>query len=157
MKKGEQVLGAVMLLFSLFILWQTTTIESGEEFGMGPAFMPYWLSVILALLSVGIMVRATTQPASNFDPFFFVDRPGAQRLIAVLVAFLISLFLIEPLGTPIALIFMMATMVPLLGGRNWVTVALAALLTAIGVYLVFGRALSVPLPMGVLSELLPLY
>ncbi len=77
--------------------------------------------------------------------------------MAVLVVYLISLFIIEPLGMPIALILLMSTVVPLLGGRNWLTVALAAILTAFGVYLVFGRALSVPLPMGVLSELLPLY
>ncbi len=157
MKRSEQMLGAVMLLFSLFILWQTTMIESGAEFGMGPAFMPYWLSIALALLSLGILVKATSQPAGNFEPTFFVNRSGAQRLIAVLVAFLVSLLTIEPLGIPIALIILVSTTVPLLGGRNWVTVALAAILTALGVYLIFGRALGVPLPMGVLSELLPLY
>lgn len=151
------MLGAVLLLFSLFILRESILIESGAEFGMGPAFMPLWLSVGLALCSVGMIYRARTLPDSSFAPSVWPDSRGVIRVLAVLAAYLVAVIVMKPLGMPISIAIIMATMLPLLGSRNWKVITLAAILTAIGVFLVFGRWLHVPLEMGVLEELLPLY
>lgn len=157
MKRGEQVLGAVLLLFSLFILRESSLIESGAEFGMGPGFMPLWLSVGLALCSVGLIYRARTLPDSSFEPSVWPDSRGIIRVAAVLAAYLIAVVVMKPLGMPVSIAIIMSAMVMLLGSRDWKMVTLAAFVTAIGVYLVFGRWLHVPLEMGVLEELLPLY
>lgn len=157
MKRGEQALGLALLLFSLFILREATLIESGAEFGMGPAFMPLWLSAGLALVSAGILFRTSSQPSASFEPHVWPDPAGALRVLAVLAVYLVAVIAMKPLGMPISVALIMAATVPLLGGRDWRTVVLASLLTAAGVYLVFGRWLAVPLPMGVLEELLPLY
>lgn len=157
MKRAEQVLGVILLLFAIYIGWESSLIESGAEFGMGPGFMPFWLSVGLGITSAALLVRATMLPSRLFNPTFSPDRAGGIRVILVLAGYLLAIILMKPLGMPIAMAILTAATMPLFGSRNWKAIALTAILTLFGVYLVFGRWLGVPLPMGVLEELLPIY
>jgi putative tricarboxylic transport membrane protein len=157
MKRAEQVLGVILLLFAVYIGWESSLIESGAEFGMGPGFMPFWLAVGLGITSAALLVRATTLPERLFNPTFSPDRAGGIRVILVLAGYLVAIVLMKPLGMPIAMAILTAVTMPLFGSRNWKAIALTAILTLLGVYLVFGRWLGVPLPMGVLEEILPIY
>lgn len=157
MKRAEQALGVVLLLFAVYIGWESSLIESGAEFGMGPGFMPFWLSVGLGITSAILLVRAVALPAGRFAPAFYPDRVGGMRVILVLTGYLLAIVLMKPLGMPISLAILTAITMPVFGSRNWKAIALTAILTLFGVYLVFGRWLGVPLPMGVLEEVLPVY
>lgn len=157
MQRAEQILGAVLLVFAIYIAYASSLIESGTEFGMGPAFLPFWLSVGLGILAALLLVRAVVLPRERFEPSFWPEWAGAARVALVATSYLLALLMMKPLGTPIAVGILSATTMPILGARNWKTVALTAILTPLMVYVVFGRWLSVPLPMGVLEEVLPLY
>lgn len=157
MKRAEQVLGVVLLLFAIYIGWESSLIESGAEFGMGPGFMPFWLAVGLGITSTALLVQAITLPARLFDPVFFPDRVGGVRVISLLASYLLAILLIKHLGMPLSLAILTAATMPVFGSRSWRTIALTAILTLLGVYLVFGRWLGVPLPMGILEEILPVY
>lgn len=157
MKRGEQLLALLLLLLSLFLFRESTLIESGAEFGMGPGFLPLWLSVGLAIVSVALLFRASAQPASNFDSSVWASSDGALRVVAVLAFYLVAIIVMNFLGMPISIAIIVAATVPILGGRDWRGISVAAVVSALGIYLVFGRFLNVPLPMGVLEELLPLY
>jgi hypothetical protein len=157
MKRAEQVLGVVLLLFAIYIGWESSLIESGAEFGMGPGFMPLWLSVGLGITSAALLVRAFALPAHLFEPTFFPDRAGGVRVVLVLVGYLIAILVMKPLGLPVSMAILTAAAMPVFGSRSGKAIALTALLTLLGVYLVFGRWLGVPLPMGVLENVLPLY
>jgi hypothetical protein len=63
----------------------------------------------------------------------------------------------KPLGIPVSIGIISATTMPVLGARNWKFVAATAILAPLFVYVVFGRWLSVPLHMGILEDVLPLY
>jgi putative tricarboxylic transport membrane protein len=157
MKRAEQVLGVVLLLFATYIGWESSLIESGAEFGMGPGFMPFWLSVGLGITSAGLLIRAVALPAGRFEPAFSPDRAGGMRVILVLAGYLIAILVMKPLGLPISMAILTAATMPVFGSRSWKAIALTAILTLFGVYLVFGRWLGVPLPMGVLEDILPIY
>jgi len=157
MKRAEQILGVFLLLFSLFIGYQCTLIESGAEFGMGPAFLPFWLSVGLGIMSAVFLVRAIVLPAGNFEPAFCADRAGGIRVVLIALVYLVAIALMKPLGIPIALAIIATGAMPILGARNWLTIALTAVLTPLTAYVVFGRLLRVALHMGVLEGVLPLY
>jgi len=157
MKRAEQILGAVLLLFAIYIGWESSLIESGAEFGMGPGFMPFWLAVGLGITSAALLIRAVARPARLFDPVFFPDRAGAIRVVLVLAGYLLAISLMKWLGMPVAMAILIAATMPVFGSRNGKAVVLTAILTLFGVYLVFGRWLGVPLPMGVLEAYLPLY
>ena len=157
MKRAEQVLGLVLLLFAIYIGYESSLIEAGAEFGMGPGFMPFWLSVGLGITSAILLVRAFTLPAGHFAPVFYPEKVGGIRVILVLAGYLLAIVLMKPLGMPISLAILTAVTMPVFGSRNWKAIALTAILTLFGVYLVFGRWLGVPLPMGILEEVLPIY
>ncbi len=157
MKRAEQVLGVVLLLFAIYIGWESSLIESGAEFGMGPGFMPFWLSVGLGITAAALLVRAVALPTRLFDSVFFPDRAGGIRVILVLVGYLAAIVLMKPLGMPISMAILIVAAMPVFGSRNWKAIALTAILTLFGVYLIFGRWLGVPLPMGVLENILPIY
>ncbi len=157
MKRAQQVLGVVFLLFAIFIGYQSSLIESGTEFGMGPAFMPFWLSVGLGITSGIFLLRAVALPAARFAPSFYTDRAGVIRVALVALCYLVSIALMKPLGIPLALGIVAATTMPVLGARSWLTIGLTAVVTPLAVWLVFGRWLSVALHMGILENLLPLY
>jgi putative tricarboxylic transport membrane protein len=157
MKRAEQVLGAVLLLFAIYIGWESSLIESGAEFGMGPGFMPFWLSVGLGITAAAVLVRAVALPARLFEPAFYPDRAGGMRVILVLTGYLLAIVLMKPLGLPLSMAVLTAITMPVFGSRSWKAIALTAILTLFGVYLIFGRWLGVPLPMGILEEVLPIY
>ena len=157
MKRAEQVLGVVLLLFAIYIGYESSLIESGAEFGMGPGFMPFWLAVGLGITSATLLVRAVSLPAGRFEPAFFPDRVGGVRVISLLATYLLIILVMKPLGIPLSLAILTAAAMPVFGSRNWKAIALTAILTLFGVYLVFGRWLGVPLPMGVLEDILPIY
>jgi hypothetical protein len=157
MKRAEQVLGVVLLLFAVYIGWESSLIESGAEFGMGPGFMPFWLSVGLGITAAAVLVRAVALPARLFEPAFYPDRAGGMRVILVLAGYLLAIVLMKPLGLPLSMAILTAITMPVFGSRSWKAIALTAILTLFGVYLIFGRWLGVPLPMGILEELLPIY
>lgn len=157
MKRAEQVLGVVLLLFAIYIGRESSLIESGAEFGMGPGFMPFWLSVGLGITSAALLVRAVALPAGRFEPAFFPDWAGGVRVISLLATYLLVILVMKPLGMPLSMAILTAAAMPVFGSRSGKAIALAAILTLLGVYLVFGRWLGVPLPMGVLEDVLPLY
>ena len=157
MKRAEQIMGTLLVLFSIFIAYECSLIESGTEFGLGPAFLPFWLSMGLGITSAIFLIQAIVLPAGKFEPAFCSDRAGGLRVLLVSIFYLISIAVMKPLGVPLALGLVAATTMPVLGARKWWAVALTALLTPLVIWAVFGRLLNVSLHMGVLEGVLPLY
>jgi hypothetical protein len=160
MKKAEQVLGAVLLLFAIYIGYESTLIETGASStnsGIGAGFMPLWLSVGLGISSAALLGRAVVLPLDRFTPAFFIDKAGRMRVVWVFIGYLLAVAVMKPLGMLISLAILMATTMPAFGSRSWKIITLTAILTPICVYLVFGHWLKVDLPMGILENVLSIY
>jgi hypothetical protein len=158
MKRAEQVLGAVLLLFAIYIGYESTMIETGADFGkVGAGFMPFWLSVGLGITSAVLLGRAVALPADRFPPAFFPDRAGGMRVFWVFAGYLLAVVVMKPLGMMISLAIIMAAAMPVFGSRNWKIIALTSIVTPVCVYVVFGLWLKVDLPMGILENVLSIY
>ncbi len=160
MKRAEQILGAVLLLFAVYMVYECTLIDAGAgstDSGIGAGFMPLWLSVGLAISSAALLARAVVLPADRFTPLFFEEKTGWRRVVLVFAGYLVAVVVMKPLGIVISLAILMATTMPVFGSRNWKTIVLAAVITPLCVYLVFGYWLKVDLPMGVLENVLSIY
>lgn len=157
MKRAEQILGAVLLLFAIYIGYESTLIETGADFGIGAGFMPFWLSVGLGISSATLLGKAVVRPPDRFAPVFFTDRAGLTRVAWVFAGYLLAVVVMKPLGMMISLSILMVTTMPAFGSRSWKTIALTAILTPLCIYLVFGYWLKVDLPMGILENVLSIY
>jgi putative tricarboxylic transport membrane protein len=158
MKRAEQILGATLLLFAIYIGYESTLIETGADSGkVGAGFMPFWLSIGLGIASAALLVRAVALPPGRFVPGFFTDRAGKLRVIWVLAGYLVAVAAMKPLGMLISLAIFMAVSMPVFGSRSWKAIAFTSIATPAFVYVVFGLWLKVDLPMGILENVLSLY
>jgi hypothetical protein len=158
MKRAEQILGAVLLLFAVYIGYESTQIQAGADVGnMGAGFLPFWMSVGLGIGSAALLVRAVVMRPERFAPAFFPDKAGGMRVIWVLAGYLVAVAAMKPLGMLISLAIVMATSMPAFGAKSWKVIAFTAIATPVCVYVVFGLWLKVDLPMGILENVLSIY
>jgi putative tricarboxylic transport membrane protein len=127
----------------------------------GPGFFPVIVGAVLILTAGACLIQALlVRRSAGSGPEGPDDEAPARgnRQVSktwLLVGFLVLYILaLQPVGFPIALsIFLMAS-IRVFGYRKWLpAVGIAALLTVIS-YLTFVVWLKVPLPLGILSDIL---
>jgi hypothetical protein len=158
MKRAEQILGVVLLLFAIYIGYESTQIETGGTIGgVGAGFIPFWMSVGLGIVSAAMLVRSISLRPDRFAPAFFSEKTARMRVIWVLAGYLVAVAAMKPLGMLISLTIVMATTMPAFGARSWKVIAFTSIATPVCVYVVFGLWLKVDLPMGILENVLSIY
>ncbi len=127
-EKGRTNPGWVLLLFAIYIGYESTLIEAGADFGKwGRDSCPSGCRSAWGLSSAGLLVRAVVLPADRFAPIFFFDRAGRMRVIWVFAGYLLAVVVMKPLGMLISLAILMAITMPAFGSRNWKVIALTAI------------------------------
>lgn len=158
MKRAEQILWVVLLLFAIYIGYESTQIETGGTIGgIGAGFVPFWMSVGLGIVAAAMLIRSVALRPDCFAPAFFSEKTARMRVIWVLAGYLVAVVAMKPLGMLISLAIVMATTMPAFGARSWKVIAFTAIATPVCVYIVFGHWLKVDLPMGILENVLSIY
>jgi putative tricarboxylic transport membrane protein len=136
----------VMLALSATIIAGTRGLPYWAEFAPGPAFAPYWIAGVTAVISVLLLVQSAR--ARGGGAVQWPDRTGAVRVILTIVALWLSVVLSPHLGiVTTAMAFIVCMLVGIL--RRAVLPSLAtAVVTAALIYGVFIRWLGVALPTG---------
>lgn len=148
MRRVNQSIGVVFLLAAAFLAWNAAGLVYYSRLGPGPGFFPLWLCGLLAALSVAVVVQAGVAEPERLPGDFFTTRGNYLRVAAVLVALLAMAMLMRPLGFRVAMLGFFLVMLPLLGRRNVVEIALLAAIGSFGTYYVFGGLLGLALPVG---------
>ena len=145
MRRADFVIGLGLLAFALVYYQQSFSIVRGfASDRLGPAFLPRMLAFALAALSLTLIVRAL---AGRSDP----SRPPEMRVgvFAAVMGLLVIYAVVMPaVGFIVATPILLAAVIWLLGLRQWVTLLGTALAVTAVLYVVFGRALHVLLPLG---------
>lgn len=117
---------------------------------VGPRAFPL---LMLGLMGLGLMYmlfRPTPLVHSEENPP--LDRPTLIKIAACTVLLLIFAGLFEPLGFILSSILIGIPMARLYGGR-WKLSVVVVTLISVGLYLLFDKAMDVPLPLGLLDVL----
>jgi len=148
-----QVAAAVaLLLFGLFICWQSTQLKVGSPTSPGPGLFPLGLGCTLSILAIVLIVQARMGSATKAPSED--ESPADYRTIAlVLGLLLISALLFEPLGYLLTMTILTGALLRL-AGRGWASTLLITVISVLASYWLFKDALGVPLPQGILGELL---
>jgi putative tricarboxylic transport membrane protein len=148
-RRGRQVACVCLLGIFLAALLISFDYSLTDALGPGPGFFPFWLSLIGAALTAGILVQEAREP----DPgaLDWPDRPAALQAAAVLVGLSAAAALIEPLGFRPTMLIFIAGLLSALGAASPVAIVLTALAGSFGVFHVFYYWLKVPLPIGTLG------
>ena len=147
MRGADRVTAALLLAFAVaFSAGALKQYQWWGSGGPGPAFMPFWLGLVMALLALGMLLKSLKRqdPGEAWLP----RGEGLRDLLVVLGATVAFVALLNVLGMVIGTALYLAVLVRYLGRhRWWVTLAVAAGAAGFN-WLVFVHWLRVPFPEG---------
>lgn len=151
MKRWYQIASAAMMLIAALLIWQALNLRYYTPLGPGPGFFPFWLSIVLAILSAVMIWQATFGRPEAIPPGFYPDHRGYFRICAVLGALIGMIILMKALGFVLSMLLFYVFLLRALGHQSLLMTAIIAVAGSFGVYYIFANVLGVPLPIGILG------
>ena len=147
----QRIFASVLLLVCVglaLMAWPYQAAFSYEP--VGPRAFPLLMLGLMGLGLIYMIVRPTPVVHSEEDPQ--LDRDTLLKIAVCVVLLLIFAGTFEPLGFILSSILMGIPMARLYGGR-WVPSVVIISVMSVGLYLLFDKAMDVPLPLGLLDVL----
>ena len=147
-KSGDLWSGIALAALGAYIVIQARQWEYLGPEGPGAGFFPLWYGVAILGLSVLLIVPHLRRGSDRGNA---IDWARLGRALSTWVSLAVSVALFKPLGFVISFALLTYFIVAVMYRRPLATAALVAVASAAAFYLVFDRALSVPLPVGILG------
>lgn len=152
MKKANVITGVVFLALSIFTYMQAQKMVGKiMTDALGPGFWPKVLGLVMGVLSLALIVEGLfgKQAEGEKAPIAF-GTEGFHRVLKLFAVLIVFGAILYFLGIYVGILFMMPLYMWLHGERNKKILVGLAVGSCLFIYLVFGLALRVPLPMGLL-------
>ena len=152
MKKANVITGVVFLALSIFAYMQAQKMVGKiMTDALGPGFWPKVLGLVMGVLSLALIVEGLfgKQAEGEKAPIAF-GTEGFHRVLKLFAVLIVFGAILYFLGIYVGILFMMPLCMWLHGERNKKILVGLAVGSCLFFYLVFGLALRVPLPMGLL-------
>lgn len=152
MKKANVITGVVFLALSIFTYMQAQKMVGKiMTDALGPGFWPKVLGLVMGVLSLALIVEGLfgKQAEGEKAPIAF-GTEGFHRVLKLFAVLIVFGAILYFLGIYFGILFMMPLCMWLHGERNKKILVGLAVGSCLFIYLVFGLALRVPLPMGLL-------
>jgi hypothetical protein len=154
MRTADLVTSACILLLGGVVLYDATRLGFGwGEEGPRSGFFPFWLAVILIVVSAAVFVQAWRRDGAR--PF--VTRERLRPVLKVVLPVAGFIFVTDlpgrlpGLGLYVAGAVYMAFYMRWVGHHRWITVVLVPILVVIVAFLTFEEWFLVPMPKGPLE------
>ena len=147
----QRIFASVLLLVCVglaLMAWPYQAAFSYEP--VGPRAFPLLMLGLMGLGLTYMIVRPTPVVHSEEDPQ--LDRDTLLKIAVCVVLLLIFAGTFEPLGFILSSILIGIPMARLYGGR-WMPSVVIISVMSVGLYLLFDKAMDVPLPLGLLDVL----
>ncbi|WP_449121324.1 tripartite tricarboxylate transporter TctB family protein [Pseudomonas viridiflava] len=147
----QRVFAGVLLLVCIglaLMAWPYQAPFSYEP--VGPRAFPLLMLGLMGIALLYMLIRPTPIVHSEDEPP--LDRETLVKIGICIALLLVFAGLFEPLGFILSSILIGIPMARLYGGR-WVPSVVVVILMSVGLYLLFDKAMDVPLPLGLLSVL----
>ena len=147
MRSADRIAGAALLAFAVaFGAGALRNYAYWGENGPGPAFLPFWLGLVMALLAAMLLVGAMR--ASDAGEPWLPRGEGLHRIALVLGATIAYVALLDLVGMTIGTALFLIVLVRWPDRQPWPTAIAVGIAVAVLNYVVFTRWLRVPLPVG---------
>ena len=151
MNRVYQIASLVFLALSVVIAYLSLSdLQYYSRLGPGSGFFPFWLSVVLGVLSCIMLYQATTGPQERLPDGFFPSRVGYLRIGTIVLAISGVALLMQPLGFRLTILAFLLVLLRVFG-MGVIGSVLIASLASLGVYALFVEVLQIPLPIGKLG------
>ncbi len=148
MRRADRITGAALLALGVaFSAGALKHYAYWGENGPGPAFLPFWLGVVMALLAAMLLLGALRagDPGAPWLP-----RGAALKRFGVVLGATVALVaLLNVVGMVLGTALFLVVLMRFLDRTPWpLTLGVAAAVCAVN-FVVFTRWLKVPMPVGV--------
>ena len=157
MRSTDLAFSGVVLLVAIGYETMALWMPQGSLKFPGPGYYPKLVGMFLIATALGCLIQAAVarrsarpvKPQAKAPP-----RPMVGKTVALLGLLLGYAFLLTPLGFPISICVFLLAAIRVFGYRRWTIVVLLALGLTVVSYVTFITWLKVPLPLGVVGDLL---
>jgi putative tricarboxylic transport membrane protein len=147
MKKAEMITGIFLLVLSGLVIWEALQMPPSATFGPGPAFLPFWLGVLLAVFATILFISALYRPATEKDnESVFPGKQALFTIMAVLVGLAAYILLIDVLGYLADTFLFIVFLVRIVEREPWPLTLIVAVATTAGLFITFQILLKITLP-----------
>ena len=151
-KKADQWSGLVLLVIAGFICWGALSLSYGHIHNPGPGFYPLWLGIILGVMAMGLILKATRQKkGAKVLRDILAEKVRWEKVLFVLMALILYGCLMNFLGYLIVTFLLMAFLLRFIEPHPWKSVIGWTLIGSVGSYLVFEVWMKLRLPKGFLG------
>ena len=147
MRSADRIAGAALLALGVaFSAGALTSYAYWGENGPGPAFLPFWLGLAMALLATLLLVGAVR--ASDPGEAWLPRGDGLRRLLLVFGISVAFVALLNVVGMAIGTVLFLVILLRGLDRQPWSVTVTVSLAVAVVNYLIFTYWLRVPMPVG---------
>jgi len=144
-RNADRVTAALLLAFAAaFSAGALKSYQWWGSGGPGPAFMPFWLGLVMAILALMMLIKSLKE--KNAGAAWLPRGEGLRDMLVVLGVTVVFVALLNVLGMVIGTALYLAVLVRYLGRHRWWVTAAIALAAAGFNWLVFVHWLRVPFP-----------
>jgi uncharacterized membrane protein YccC len=148
---GDMASGVFLVLLGLVVVVAAFQIKGAPDVRMQPRTLPLILGWIVGVAGAVLAFRAWLYRGPvRVVPW--PDRVGTLRVGVTLVALVVFLLFVEPLGMPLGSGLLVGFLVWYLGGYRSIFAAFLGLATGATIYVVFIRLLNLSFPIGPLGR-----
>jgi hypothetical protein len=148
-RRTDLASGGAGLALSLGVCYGARAMPMGAVRDPGAGFLPFWIGVTLAAMSVALVVGAVLdRERGAAGTVEGLQRRQVAWIVAALVGYALAL---DALGFLLTTFILLGVLLRILGERGWGTVLGFATLATAGSWALFGLWLGVPLPGGILA------
>ena len=141
-----------MLVIAGFICWGALSLSYGHIHNPGPGIYPLWLGIILGVMAMGLILKATRQKkGAKVLRDILAEKVRWEKVLFVLMALILYGCLMNFLGYLIVTFLLMAFLLRFIEPHPWKSVIGWTLVGSVGSYLVFEVWMKLRLPKGFLG------
>ena len=153
MKRRDIVSGLFWLSIGIGLsVWTLTSYEIGRLTQPGTGYLPLWLGILLILLSLILLVaQIKKSPGARQAVPPRARSGGWKKAVYTILVLIVAAFFFERVGYLLTFFCLIVLLMKGVEPQSWKRILLTALLTSVGVYVVFILLLEVQLPRGFLG------
>ena len=149
MIRAEKVTSLLLILFAVFIGFESIKYPLGTIDNPGPGFLPFLLGVAMTVMAIALTVRAWRNVTDKVLRPFWPEKEGLPKVSLTFVVILLFTTLLEITGYMINIFFLFLILLRPIGRQKWIwsiSISVGATLVS---YLLFDKWLMIPLPRGI--------
>jgi putative tricarboxylic transport membrane protein len=148
MKHFDRIISIIFLAFAAIVIWQSVIIPMGHIGKPGPGFLPFWVAVIMALLSGVLWFQAGLRQPVSEEVKFLSGEGRWPSVVLTAAALLAYAFLMETLGFITSTLLLLLLLFRVIGRQKWWVALTGTVLVTWAAHTLFQLVLKVHLPSG---------